>query len=163
MRRKDREVTDRQKISEIMSQCFCCRLGFNDEGEIYIIPLNFGFREKEGQYTLYFHGAMEGRKIELIRKTGVAGFEMDTNHQLIVGDKACDFSSVFQSVIGTGEVSLVKNTEQKKEALQFIMKHYSDQADWEFNEKMVQAVCVFKMEVREISCKEHIGRVGIGI
>ena len=40
MRRKDREVTDSQKIREIILSCRCCRLGFYDNGEVYIVPLD---------------------------------------------------------------------------------------------------------------------------
>ena len=39
MRRKDREVTDSQKIREIILSCRCCRLGFYDNGQVYIVPL----------------------------------------------------------------------------------------------------------------------------
>ena len=72
MRRKDREVTDAFKIEEIIAGCHCCRLGFNDDGEIYILPLNFGWEKQGGGYVLYFHGAREGRKIDLIGKTSLA-------------------------------------------------------------------------------------------
>ena len=51
MRRKDREVTDEKKIMEIISQCYCCRLGFIDKGAVYIVPLNFGFEKKATDYV----------------------------------------------------------------------------------------------------------------
>ena len=35
MRRKDREVTDEARIDEIISRCNCCRIGFNDSGEVH--------------------------------------------------------------------------------------------------------------------------------
>ena len=35
MRRKDREITDKQKIDEIIRGCHCCRLGFCDGDEVY--------------------------------------------------------------------------------------------------------------------------------
>ena len=41
MRRKDREVTDFDKMMEILSACDCCRLGLVDENGAYIVPLNF--------------------------------------------------------------------------------------------------------------------------
>lgn len=156
MRRKDREVTDRQRISEIISNCFCCRLGFNDDGEVYIVPLNFGFTEADGHYTFYFHGAMEGRKFDLIRRSKTVGFEMDTNSQLITGGIACEFSAAFQSIIGKGNISIIEDAEQKKKALEVIMGHYSEKDNWEFNEKMLRTVAVFQLEVQELSCKEHV-------
>lgn len=43
-------------------------LGFCEEGEVYIVPVNFGYDMKGKELTLYIHCAGEGRKIDLIRK-----------------------------------------------------------------------------------------------
>lgn len=156
MRRKDREVTDSIKINEIISGCHCCRLGFYDEGEVYIVPLNFGFTEENGKRTFYFHGAKEGRKIDLISKTHSAGFELDTNYELHEGETACQYSAAFLSVIGTGHVEFVEAPAEKEAALQAIMFHNTGKNNWSFTEAMLNSVCIFKMEVEKISCKEHL-------
>lgn len=156
MRRKDREVTDNGKINEIISSCHCCRLGFYDDGEVYIVPLNFGYDEKDGKRTFYFHCAKEGRKIDLISKTHSAGLELDGNYELIEGDTACKHSARFQSVIGTGHVTFVEEPEEKKAALQSIMLQNTGKENWDFSDAMVNAVCVFKLEVEKLSCKEHL-------
>lgn len=156
MRRKDREVTDDKKIREIISSCHCCRLGFNDNGNVYIVPLNFGFTENNGRYTFYFHSAKEGRKIEFIEKSHYAGFEMDTNYKLNEAETACGYSARFQSIIGNGRVSFIEQYEEKKMALSEIMRHNTGKAEWEFSENMLDSVCVFKLETDEISCKEHL-------
>ena len=114
MRRKDREITDKDKIKEIISACDCCRLGFNDNGKVYIVPLNFGFIEKNGEYTFYFHGAKTGRKHDIM-----------------------------------------KDLNEKVQGLFEIMKHNTGKSEWELNQKMVNAVHVFKLKVEELACKEH--------
>jgi len=43
--------------------------------------MNFGMQVLEGKITLYFHGATEGKKYELIRKNNKASFEMDCDHR----------------------------------------------------------------------------------
>ena len=65
MRRRDREITDREKMLEIVAECDCCRLGLVDNGEAYIVPMNFGFEDAGSALTLYFHCAAEGRKLDL--------------------------------------------------------------------------------------------------
>ena len=55
MRRKDREVTDPERIDAIIA-LHCCRLGFYDNGEIYIVPLDFGYDEKRGNGPSIFMG-----------------------------------------------------------------------------------------------------------
>ena len=45
IRRKDRAITDYHRMLEIMNQCDICRLGLQDDESVYIVPLNFGFRQ----------------------------------------------------------------------------------------------------------------------
>ena len=156
MRRKDREVTDLGKIREIISSCHCCRLGLADNGRAYIVPLNFGFTEEEGKYTFYFHGAKSGRKIDLLKENSYAGFEMDTNYRLNEDECACEYSARFQSVIGSGKVTFIEDTSEKIHALNVIMEHNTGKGDWEFSDKMVNATCVFRLDVEEMACKEHL-------
>lgn len=145
---------DTEKLSEIISKCQCCRIGLNDEGKIYIVPLSFGYTETGGQYIFYFHGAKAGKKISLIEKTHYAGFEMDTGYELLQAQMPCDYSVRGFSVVGDGVVDFVGDSEEKKKALREIMKHNTGTSDWEFPENMLKATCVFKLVVQEISYKE---------
>ncbi|MGX8700471.1 pyridoxamine 5'-phosphate oxidase family protein [Caproiciproducens sp.] len=156
MRRKDREIADLQKIDGIIMACDCCRLGFADANGVYIVPLNFGYEVKGKKRSFYFHGAKEGRKIDLINRTGRAGFELDTGHQVTGAETACNYSFRYQSVIGGGTVSIVTDDTEKRAALQRIMEHYSEKRNWDFPDAAVRAVAVFKLEVRELACKEHL-------
>lgn len=155
MRRKDREVTDTIRIADIISRCTCCRIGFHDDGEVYIVPLNFGYEARDNTYVFYFHGAREGRKIDLIQKNPHVGFEMDTNYALNEADMACGHSARFQSIIGNGIVSMVSELEKKKLGLSLLMEHNTGKREWDFDEKMLNAVAVFKLVVTKMSCKEH--------
>lgn len=155
MRRKDREITDSSRIMEIISNCDCCRLGFYDYGDVYIVPLNFGEVGELDNLTLYFHGAFEGRKADLIRKNPTVGFEMDRGYKLTTANVPCGYSAKFESIIGNGKISIVDDYDEKVKGLIAIMRHTTGKSDWEFNEKMVNAVCVFKLDISSISCKEH--------
>ena len=155
MRRKDREVTDPIKIADIISRCTCLRIGFCDDGEVYIVPLNFGYEVKDETYTFYFHGAKAGRKFDLIQKNPYVGFEMDTNYELSASDIACGCSAYFQSIIGNGTMHIVSDDEEKELGLSRIMEHNTGKREWAFDEKRVNAVAVFKLEVTKMSCKEH--------
>lgn len=158
MRRKDREVLDEVKIDEIIRNCDCCRLGFYDKenDEVYIVPLNFGYSNENNKRIFYFHGAKEGRKIDLISKSKKVTFEMDANHELIVGKMACNYSERYQCVIGTGLISFVESKEEKITALNEIMFQSTGKKDWEFAEPMLNAVAIFKVEVTSLSCKERM-------
>ena len=158
MRRKDREVLDETKIDEFIKNCDCCRIGFYDKenNEVYIVPLNFGYSNVDNKKVFYFHGAKEGRKIELISKTKKVSFEMDSNHELIIGKMACNYSERYQSVMGTGLISFVEDKDEKIAALNEIMFQSTGKKDWDFPEPMFNGVAVFMIEVISLSCKEHL-------
>lgn len=155
MRRKDKEVTDHEKIESIISRCTCCRIGFQDGEEVYIVPLSFGYKVKDHAYTFYFHGAKQGRKMDIISKNPVVGFEMDTNYVLNEADLACGYSARFQSIIGNGIVRIVSEIDEKRLGLSLLMEHYTGKQNWDFDEKLFHTAAVFKLEVTNMSCKEH--------
>lgn len=156
MRRKDREILDGDRIDEIIRSCDCCRLGFADGLSCYLVPMNFGYVHRDGQRFFYFHGAREGRKLELTKKNGVAGFELDTGHGLKEGTAACQYSYRFQSIVGSGLIQVVNGGEEKREALRSIMEQYTGRSDWEFPVGAEASVTVLKLTVQELSCKEHV-------
>lgn len=155
MRRKDREINDFSKIKEIIADCDCCRLGLVDNNEAYIIPMNFGYDIIDGQIFLYFHCANEGRKIDLLPKQSAVAFEMDTKHRLAEGNSGCDFSFLYQSIMGTGTISEASGKDEKIYGLQRIMAHYTNKAQWEFDERALNMTRVLKLSVSTLSCKEH--------
>lgn len=155
MRRKDREITDFNKMVNILKACDCCRLGFVDGDEAYIVPLNFGFEVCGEKLFLYFHSAKAGRKIDLIQKQANAAFEADTGHSLVAGDEACDYTFRYQSVMGKGNACIVDNDDEKIHSMGLIMEHYSDKHNWNYDEKVLNATAVIKLEVTHWSCKQH--------
>lgn len=153
MRRTDREVTDPVKIREIITDCSCCRLGLCDGERAYVVPLNFGFAERDGHYTFYFHSALKGRKIDLIRKTGWAAFEMDTGHEVIEHADSSRCSARYQCVMGGGRVTLLEDREEKKAGLAALMLHDTGTDRWKFEDAMVDKTAVIRLDVEELSCK----------
>ena len=155
MRRKDRQVTDFDRMLDILQGCDCVRLGLADEGAPYIVPLNFGYEAENGTLILYMHSASAGRKIELLENAGMVSFEMDRKHELTEGSCACDFSFYYECVMGTGTVRLLSDRQEKLHGLSRIMEHYSDAGSWHFNDRQVDAVTVIELRVSEWSCKVH--------
>ena len=156
MRRKEREVTDKNRIIQIMKSNKVCRLGFVDEDSVYILPLSFGLLEEDEQLTLYFHSAMDGKKVGLIAQTDVVGFEMDGAYELIAGDEEEHCTVKYQSIIGKGKLSIVEEAEEKNKGLSSLMaQHLGERANWKFPQDLVDRTLVFKIEITKMSCKVH--------
>ena len=149
MRRKEKEITDKKEIEQIFEDAQVCRLGMFDGEKTYIVPLSFGY-EKD---TLYFHSALTGRKIDILKKNPNVCFEIDTPGKTISSDKACNWSMAFKSIIGEGSVLFLDDESDKIDAMNIIMGHYSDKDEWDFDSKMVESVSVFKIEIEDISAK----------
>ncbi len=154
MRRKDREVTDIQELLSIVEECRICHVGLLDDKGVYVVPLNYGFEYVNKQLILYFHSAQVGRKIDAIIKNPNVCVEMDCDHRLIEGEKACDFSFGFKSVIGNGVATILSNYDEKLKGLSLLMKHET-QKEYAFDENMVNHVSVIKVIVNEFSGKYH--------
>lgn len=156
MRRKDREVKEKDEILGIIQRCLICRLGLVDtDGKPYIVPLNFGYLDDE-QLTFFFHSAKSGRKIEVLRENPFVAFEMDCDHRVISAETACGHSFDYQSVMGLGKVEFVAEPDEKLKGLQAIMRHTAGLQEAEFTERDLDRVLVLKLTVTEISAKRHL-------
>lgn len=153
MRRKDREIKDFDKILQIMRQCDSCVLALSDDGFPYMVPLNFGMDIEDGQLYLYFHCAMQGKKLDLIRKDNRATFEMDCDHNFILYDERMSFTMGYSSVVGHGIIEFVEE-EKKYEALKILMRLYHAE-DFQFNKDMIKVTTVLKMKVLDITGKRR--------
>lgn len=153
MRRRDREITNKRAIEEFVAEEQILRIAFYDDGDIYIVPVNYGYLYENDKYSFYFHGAKAGRKYELSKSKPIVGFEIDGKYNLLENEMACDYSAAFQSVIGTGSLQLVDNIEEKKIGLNTLMKQTTQNSEWSYNDKMLEAVAVFRLDVHKISCK----------
>lgn len=153
MRRSDREITDRNEIIQVMKQCDVCRLAFNDEAVPYILPLNFGLQYENGSITLYFHGAVEGRKYELLRRDNRVSFEMDCSHQLVMDSNKGSCTMKYKSVIGRGRLEIVPE-EEKYNGLCILMKQYHKE-DFDFDRSVISRTTVMKLVVEEVTAKER--------
>ena len=153
MRRNDREITDKTLIEHFIAKEQIIRIAFYDNGDLYIVPLNYGYIYDNDKYVFYFHGAKAGRKYELSKSSPQVGFEIDGAYELLEADVACDYSAKFQSVIGTGRLSIVEDYEEKIKGLNVLMNHISGKTEWSYSKEMVDAVAVFRLEVEKLSCK----------
>ncbi len=155
MRRKDREVTGRAEMLKIIEGCDVCRIALNDPetGVPYLLPLNFGFEEKDGQLTFYFHGALEGRKYQLMENDPSAAFELDRGHELMLDGQQGNCTMTCESVIGRGRLAPVPQDE-KEAALQILMRQYRSE-DFAWDRAVLPATRVFKLTVEEMTAKRR--------
>jgi nitroimidazol reductase NimA-like FMN-containing flavoprotein (pyridoxamine 5'-phosphate oxidase superfamily) len=179
MRKANREITNRSELAAVLEKCDVCRLGLLPTGVLYpyIVPMNFGYEfctgsdagdggrgtagdgggggcaNGDGGLTLYFHCAREGRKLDIMAQNPNVCFEMDCAHELRRGDAPCDYSMNFESIIGSGRISVCTEREERLHGLTQIMRKYSPEKEFHFSEKALERTVVLKLSVSEFTGK----------
>lgn len=154
MRRADREITDINEILAVVAECDVCRIALNDDEVPYILPLNFGEEYRDGKLFLYFHGAAEGRKYELISRDPNVSFEMDCSHRVVLDESRGYCTMEYRSVIGRGVLTEVPE-ELRLEALTLLMKHYHP-GHTGFDHAAIPRTRVFRLEVTAMTGKRRM-------
>lgn len=156
MRRKDREIENQNAIMEIIKRCRVCSLAFSGGDYPYVIPINFGAGIKDGNPVLYFHGAGEGTKFDRIKCDDRTAFSMYREKELMIKEPACKSTMLYESVCGTGRMSVVEDMEEKYEAFNLIMRQYdSGKESFEFDSRVVEKTTVLKLNVEEMAGKTN--------
>ncbi len=154
MTRREREVTDLNEIIRILDTCKVVHLGLSDNGEPYVVPMNYGYTMENNELTLYLHGAAKGYKLDVMRANPKVCFEMECNVIPFEGDVACQYGTTYESVIGRGTAEIVEDTEEKKRALSILMKTQTGK-DFTFTDKMVSIVSIIEIHVSEYTAKRR--------
>lgn len=154
MRRKDKEISDFSIIENILKKANVCRVAMCDGDEPYIVPLNFAFQNQNQNRTIYIHSASSGRKIDVLRKNNKICVEIDADAKIIPGEKACNFSMKYQSIIGFGVATICEDEEEKKVALDLIMQKYSGNKKWEYISDQIQKLAIIKIKLNKVTGKK---------
>jgi hypothetical protein len=150
MRRKDKEISDSAEIESIIREATVCRLAMTDGSQPYIVPLCFGYQNN----VLYFHSALKGKKLDILRQNERVCFEFDSNTQVRRDDKACEWGMLYSSVVGFGTAEFIEETERKRQALQIIVKQYAGKDDDDsLSDADVQNMVVFKVDIDSMTGK----------
>ena len=120
------------------------------DGEPYGVPLNFVF---DGDKTIYFHSAVAGHKLDCIVSNPHCSFCV-VGQDMIVPEK---FTSYFRSVIVTGQISVVTDTDEVLKGLLLLCKKYSPGIDSDSEiSKCLSRVKVLRMSIDNLTGKEAI-------
>jgi uncharacterized protein len=150
MRRFDKEIKDPAIIEEILQRSELCRIGLTDGEEAYIVPLNYGYADG----VLYFHSAPGGRKIDLIRKHQSVSFEITNTSEILTGDKPCNWTARYRSLMGTGIMEIRDDRPSKIAGLDIIMKKYGAGGDLVYEDAQMDRMVVLTLKITAMNAKQ---------
>jgi hypothetical protein len=151
MRRRDREITDISVMESIIRGSSVCRMGLCDGGRPYVVPMNFGYRDGK----VFMHSAMEGEKLDIIRKNPDVCLVFETDLEIVRAEEACSFSMKYRSVIARGRASIQEEAADKAYGLNVIMDHYTGK-EFEFPAQVLQRIVVITVDIEEMTGKQNV-------
>ena len=149
MRRKDREITDREEMELILHASPVCRLAMVHDSEPYVVPVCFGYRDG----SIYIHSACEGGKIAMLQKNPRVCAEVDLTAGPIPDENPCAWEMRYKSVICSGTAIFLTGRVEKQEALDCILHHYGS-GPHPFTEESLAKVCVIRIDVDAMTGKK---------
>jgi uncharacterized protein len=149
MRRKDKEISDRAVILDILSRADVCRIAMMDGDVPYIVPVNYGYKDN----ALYIHGAAEGKKIDLIRRNNRVCFEIEDKSEIIKSQTPCGWTARYRSLIGYGTMEIITGFDQKKQGLDIIMSHVGNEHNI-YVDSQVDSVVILKLTISTMTGKQ---------
>lgn len=120
------------------------------ENRPYGVPMSFVY---DGDRSIYFHCAMEGRKIDCIKHNRYSCFTVVGQDEI----HPDEFTTYFRSVIAEGKMSILTDEQQKIDALRLLSAKYSPGIDCESEiDKGIKRVLILKMDIETATGKEAI-------
>jgi len=149
MRKTNQEIRDRQVLQEILQGAVICRIAMMDGDRPYILPVNYGYSDG----CLFIHSAPEGKKIDLLRKNRQVCFEVEDRPEIIKGERACDWTTRYRSVVGYGEVEILTDEAAKRRGLEVIMARHGAPDLIDFNQKNLDRMVILKLRITSMTGK----------
>ena len=159
MRRQDREINDCSVILDIIHSLPIGHLAMNDAGKPYGVTMNYlSDLDADRRVVLYFHGAKEGRKAEILSRDSHVYFfaERDDGPKVIVrpnGRKSV--TNLYASVAGEGVMELVEEPDEKRRILLAMANAFSDEPFDSLPDAVVEMTAVWKLVLNRVTGKSN--------
>ena len=154
MTRRERQITDRDRIVHILDTGKVLHLGLAVDNEPYVVPMNYGYTLEDDRLVLYLHSAVRGKKLDMIAKNSKVFFEIDCDLVPFEGAVPCQYGMSYSSIMGRGTAVIVEDVQEKMKAMSILMKTQTEK-DFAFQERLVSIVSVIRIDVAEYTAKHR--------
>jgi nitroimidazol reductase NimA-like FMN-containing flavoprotein (pyridoxamine 5'-phosphate oxidase superfamily) len=156
VREPQRAVYDREAIHAILDEAFVCHVGFNLDGQPYVIPTMFARIED----AIYFHGSAASRMLRNASAGIPVCVTVSLMDGLVLARSVFNHSMNYRSVVVLGKATLVDVAAERLEALRgFTEKILPGRWDdaRQPNEKELKATSILRLPLTEASAKVRVG------
>ena len=122
-----------------------------DGGYPYAVPISYVYNDGK----LYFHSALNGHKIDAIRRNELASFCVIAQDIVV----PAEFTTRFRSVIAFGRIQIIEEPVEKRRTAELLAAKYDPDnlgnLDREM-EKGFDRMCMIELEIEHLTGKEAI-------
>ena len=154
MTKRERQITDPDRIRHILDAGKVLHLGLAVDNEPYVVPMNYGYTFEDDKLVLYLHSAVRGKKLDMIQANPRVFFEIDCDLLPFAGAVPCQYGLSYSSIMGRGNARIVEDVEEKKRAMSLLMKTQTEK-DFSFEDRLVSIVAVIRIDVSEYTAKHR--------
>jgi uncharacterized protein len=151
-----RGAYDRETIYSILDGAFICHVGFNIDGQPYVIPTGYARINDD----LYIHGSSASRMLRSMAQGIDVCVTVTLIDGLVLARSAFHHSVNYRSVVILGNAILVNDANEKYNALEAFTEHIipGRWADIRWpNELELKATTVLKVPIEQASAKIRTG------
>ena len=155
MRKIEKEITNREKIHDILKRGKYTILSLCRDNEPYVVTLSYGFDDKKN--SLYFHTANQGLKIDFIKKNpNICGTVIEDH-----GYKMNKCSHAYCSIVFWGKISVIEDLKEKKHAFNVLLNHLEENPDkikkrFLKKDTVYYNTCLLRLDIIEITGKKSL-------
>jgi len=147
---------DHETVYSILDSGFVCHVGFNADGQPYVIPTNYG---RSGD-TLYLHCSAASRMLRTLSEGVPVCVTVTHVDGLVLARSAFHHSVNYRSVVILGTAQLVEDPAEKMEALRIFTEHVM-KGRWDDvrqpTEQELKGTTVLSLPLEEVSAKVRTG------
>ena len=156
MREPQRAVYDRDAVNQILDEGLLCHVGFVVDGQPYVIPTLYA---RAGE-RIYFHGSTASRMLRSLSEGIRVCVTVTLVDGFVLARSAFHHSMNYRSVVALGQVRLVTDPPEKREALRLLTNHLVP-GRWEEvrepSDQELRATSVLALDLEEVSAKVRTG------
>ncbi len=147
---------DRDACNAILDEALVCHVGFEIDGQPFVIPTTFARIED----LLYVHGAAASRMLRTLAEGVAVCVTVTLLDGLVLARSAFHHSMNYRSVVILGVATEVATGDEKRRALDAIVERVGAGRTREVrppNEKELTATKVLRLSIQEASVKSRTG------
>ena len=151
MRRKRQQLSNEESIAILEKATAGTLALLGDEGYPYAVPISYVYNDGK----LYFHSALNGHKVDAIRRCDKASFCVIEQDDV----QPKKYTTFYRSVIAFGRIHIIEDEQEKLETARMLGNRYNPNDEERLRQEMAKGLShmlMLRFDIEYLTGKEAI-------